>query len=616
MKKNKDNKVNILAIIAGVLLGVFIFTGMQANSKLNTADPKQFYLQALENAETIPYLEFEELLNSGQVDEVYYCQTNENMVYTLYTEDSKQAEADGKDYSYTIKEAYITDYPANTDFRIGILHAGVDLNRIVLDEGTTLLKIITSWVPTLILIGTLIWWVSYSAPVKKVKEDDIIQTSNITFDDIIGLDETKEELNIIVNLIKNTISGKEIGARVPHGVLLSGPPGVGKTLIAKAIAHESGVPFINVSGSDFQEIYVGSGAKKVRELFDLARKKAPCIIFIDEFDAIGTSRNSHAVNSEDRKTINAFLKELDGFKPLEQVFILAATNFPEDLDSAVTRSGRFDREITIRPPKDWRVRLELFEFYFKDKKLAEDVNLESISKTLAGYTGADIASVCNESALVALGKEKKFIDMECIETAIDKKIFKGNYVKDSKMDADLRIVAYHEAGHAVASIILGETVSRASIRATTSGVGGAVFREDDESQFMTRKGMINRIKIAYAGRAAEEIFMGDVTTGAYNDFKQATENLKSYVNFVGFDNEEFGVLNYKCVNSHYISEEAVKRMTELSKKFYAETVELIKENDSMVKSLAEELLSREVMTGREIEDFFSQLKLESSVVQD
>lgn len=613
-KNDKNNKLTYIGIILGTILGIILFLMSQA-FMMQKSDKNSFYLKALDISETITFNEFVELRDSGKVDRIYYCQTNDRMVVALSSEYSIKAKEEGLPYTYSYEDCVVTYYPANEGFRLEMLEKGIDLVWIVFEDtsANTIFLLIANSLPVIIMVLVLVYWVSTMSEIGKMKHDDVLQKSDVTFDDIIGLDETKEELDLIVKLIKKTVDGVDIGARVPHGILLSGPPGVGKTMIAKALSNAAGIPFINVAGSDFQELYVGSGPKKVRELFKIAKQKAPCIIFIDEFDAIGTKRSSHAANSEDVKTIDALLKELDGFKSLEKVFILAATNHPEKLDKAVIRSGRFDREICIQPPKGWEDRVALFKHYLKDKKVSDDVNLENLSRMLTGYTGADIATVCNEAALVALSKGLVYIDNECLETAIDKKIFKGSYAKKQANENDRKIVAYHEAGHAVASVLLGDKVTRASIRNTTSGVGGAVFGSDLDSQFITKSHIENRIKIAYAGRAAEEIFFKDITTGASSDIMQATDYLAKYVTTIGFD-ENHGLVNWQAIDSQ-VSDDKKVRIEELSKKFYKETVELIEAHKDMVDRLASELLMKELMTGDEVVALFEESKVLTEVEQ-
>ena len=340
----------------------------------------------------------------------------ENMVATKKLNEEREL---------TPEDCYVAYYPAGDDFRTVMLSFGVNLVLCRNANTSSIITAVISGVFSIVPLVLIIWFYTKMLKVggEDIKKDDILQKSNVKLD--IGLDELRDELNIIINLIKNPEAGKKLDAEVPHGILLSGPAGVGKTMIAKGISNAADVPFISMNGSDFVEIYVGNGARRVRQLFKIARENAPCIIFIDEFDAIGGKRDSYATTSEDTKTINALLKEMDGFTKLENVFVIAATNLPEKLDPSIKRSGRFDREIKVNPPKDYQIRMLMFQSYLKNKPLAEDVNIELLSKQVVGFTGADIAAVCNEAALVAISKDLQYITQDCLTEAIDKKIFKS-----------------------------------------------------------------------------------------------------------------------------------------------------------------------------------------------
>lgn len=560
---------------------------------------RKFLEQMSEVAERITYPELVMKMRNGEIDTIYYNTGKENMVATKKLDEERDITED---------DCYVIYYPAGDDFRTTMLSFGVNLVLCKNANTSSIVSVILSGIFSICPLIIIIWFYLklLQGPVNGVKDSEIIQKSDVKLDDIIGLDEIKDELNIIIKLISNPDSGRQLGAEIPHGILLSGPAGVGKTMIAKAISNAAGVPFISMNGSDFQEIYVGNGAKRIRELFAIARKNSPCIVFVDEFDAIGTKRDSFASTSEDTKTINALLKEMDGFTKLENVFVIAATNFPEKLDDSIKRSGRFDREITVNPPKDANVRLLMFKHYLKGKPLSDDVNLELLSKTVVGFTGADIATVCNEAALVAVAKDLPYITNDCLSEAVDKKIFKGLYSKDKGHEPDRKVVAYHEAGHAVMTMLCNQKVSRASIKSTTSGVGGVVFGQDSESQFVTQTELRNKIKIAYAGRIAEALTFPDVTTGASNDIQQATKILKSYVCSYGF-NPNIGLLNLDTLYTEHIYsvDDITEQIIALSKEIYKEAYELLSNTDNyaMVKKLAEKLLEVEVLSGDEIVDF-------------
>lgn len=584
---------------------MIVWSGVSYKNAQNT-DAIKFYA-ALDNAEVVPYNEFTRLALNGEVDSLYYHTGKEQMAFTLYNEETKKLPREQLDnYNYDMEYWRVTTYPAGESFRAQML--GYNINLILVRDNTsvsTAIQFIIAVLPSILMLYFIIQMLrKMGSGMSDVKAEDVIQKSNTKLSEIIGLDELKDDISLIVNLIKDPKYGEEIGVKVPSGILLSGPPGVGKTMIAKGISNEADVPFIQMNGSDFQELYVGNGARRVRQLFRIARDNSPCIIFIDEFDAIGEKRDSLKSSSEDSRTINALLKEMDGFKELTGVFVLAATNNPEKLDAAVKRSGRFDREIIITPPRDWEVRMNLFKQYLADKKVSEDVDLETLARTVSGFTGADISTVCNEAGIVALAHGKKYIDHESLEEAIDKKLFKGSRSRHKVNEEDRKIVAYHEAGHAVMSILTGTPVSRASIASTTSGVGGAVFHEDKDSQFRTNKDFEDRIKVCYAGRASEEIKFVTVTTGASNDITQATNEIMAFINRYGFS-KSAGMLDWERLTESGMQfgpnkEQQIERM---AISMYDKTLDELRKNYDMVEKLATRLLEVGAMTGKEITEF-------------
>lgn len=567
----RKNKFIMGAILIGLLVGVFVlFT---------------YRKQLDQNRPELQYDMFSKAVLNEEVESISYSPYRDSMVVFF---------KDGSEYKVT--------YPDYEDFRKDMLEAGISLKKSLRVSESALLTVIE----VLILVAYIGIMFTLRRGFGNLKERDLVQKSNVKFNDIIGLEEILEDISIYVSLIKNPSMGEEIGAKTPKGLLLAGAPGTGKTLIAKAIAGEADVPFISVSGSEFTELYKGVGARRVRQLFKIARKNAPCILFIDEIDAIGADRMSDDFDSEDTQTINQLLKEMDGFSSLEGVFVLAATNCPEKLDGALKRAGRFDRQVNVNPPRDWKLRKQMFEYYLKDYKVATDLDIDSLAKAIGGFTGADIAMICNEASLVAIMKKRPEIDRDCIEEAIDKKVFNGNRSKSKQHERDREIVAYHEAGHAVMKYLCGEPISRASIAANTSGVGGAVFGEDKDTVLRTSSDIRNSVMVCYAGRSAEIIKCGEPTTGAENDITQATELLMSYVMKYGFDNE-IRALDYNLLLKKDLvgSDLLNSHMQELAKDLEDKALEQLKENFSLVERLAEKLLENETMTGAEIIELFN-----------
>ena len=595
-KKNKGKIAIVILEILGSFLILSTFTTISDNNRKA-------------KMEEVPFQDFMKYVDDGVVDTVYYSSmSSEYLEFTLLNEQTENMTLKQREkYEYDLSDWKKVLNPQNNDFRYTLLSKGVNIKRYSTISFLSVFISLLSFAPTVFLL--VLMWKMFSGQFGGIDQNNIIQTSNVEFSNVIGQDEILEDIKFITRLLKDPSLGEKIGVKVPKGILLSGEPGTGKTLIAKAIAGEAGVPFVSMSGSDFKELFVGMGAKRVRELFSIARKNAPCIVFIDEIDAVGAARDSRLTSSsEDSQTINALLKEMDGFTEREGIFVLAATNYPDKLDSALRRSGRFDREIRVNPPRDWKVRAELFRYYLKDAKLSDDVDIDTLSKQIAGFTGADISMICNEAGIIALMQDKDVIDQACIEEAIDKKVFHGNRSKNQKVTDDLKIVAYHEAGHAVMTWLCGEEISRASIQGTTSGVGGVVFGADGGSVFQTKKQLENRIMIAFAGRASEEIKFGpdNITTGASNDITQATNIMYYYIQKEGFS--AYGLIDLEVLskNSLINADTVAQKIADMSRKMYEKTITLLQERYDLVEKLASKLMEVETISGADIVAMFEE----------
>lgn len=552
----------------------------------------------------ISYTEFLSHLNAGEIDTVYYNNAEEYMMITLINDDTRDMDRDARDmYKYSNADKKYVLYPSYDEFRKDVLSTDTNIRVVQSTNLINIMSVFVSLIFPLVLVFMVVRMMAMQG--KGLDEKSLIQTSTVKFDDIIGHEEILDDVKFVTALIKDPSKGDKIGAKIPKGLLLEGPPGTGKTLIAKAMAGEAGVPFLYQNASAFIEMFVGLGAKRVRDLFKVAKKHAPCIIFIDEIDAIGGDRDSARGTSENEQTINALLQEMDGFTGREGVFIIAATNRADKLDPALVRSGRFDRRITVNPPRDWRVRRELFKYYLSNFKISDDIDMDNISKQISGFTGADVAMICNEASIIAVMKNKEAIDTECIEEAIDKKVFKGNRTKRKSQEKDRTVITYHESGHAVMSYLLGEPIARASIQSTVSGVGGVVFTQDKDTILETDKDLKHRVMIAYGGRASEEIKFGDVTTGASNDISQATAILVQYVEKLGMD-KDFGLLDTSVLSKeHLLDGDAIaKRLGKMSLELYAETKALLSANYDKVEKLAQKLLDVETLSGDQILELF------------
>lgn len=582
----------IWAIVAGVF-SVILYTTITINNMQNLP-------------ERITYAKYQEYLDNGKIDIVSYSEDSEYM--TIYLGDEKTAkltEEQKEKYDYPDKATFRVLFPDNEDFRKEMLESGVLLLNRSNEFGIA--KIFDQYgalIVYLALIGILVVALKKNNPASATGFARAIAAADIdvTFDDVIGHEEIKEDLKLLVKQMKDGENARNLS----HGILFEGGAGTGKTMLAKAIAHEAGLNFISVDSSNLVEMYVGLGARRVRQAFKQARQSVPCVLFFDELDAVGAKRGNQRSHRENDQTINALLTEMDGFQSSDGIFVIAATNRADDLDDALVRAGRFDRKVKIEAPKKWETRKELFDHYLnvdEKTKTADDVNTEIIAKQVVGFSGADIAAVVREAKLIAFRDDNSAITQDNLEEAIDKIVFKGNRSNSKQHDEDVRIVAFHESGHAVATIVTGGEVSRISIRGMTSGVGGAVFQADNDKFFESKQELENSIMIAYAGRAAEEVFFGadNITQGASNDISKATAMLYQYVAKYGFDNS-FGLIDFDVLTkSGIITEKNVsERMSVLSNELYRRTVELIKQHKNEVQTLAEKMIEVKTLDGKEM----------------
>ena len=446
----------------------------------------------------------------------------------------------------------------------------------------------------------------------KVYDAEKSENTNTTFQDVAGLDEEKTELIEIVDFLKEPKKFHEMGAKIPRGILLCGKPGTGKTLIAKAIAGEAGVPFISMSGSEFIEMFAGLGASRVRKLFEKAKKIAPCIVFIDEIDAIGARRTSSSgAESENNQTLNQLLVEMDGFDTNETVIVLAATNRPEMLDKALLRPGRFDRQITIAAP-DAKGREEILKIHAKNKNFAKDIDLKDIANDTAGFTGAELANVLNEAAIIATIKKHKKIQMQDLEDAV-KKVTVG-LEKHSRVisDKDKRLTAYHEAGHAIVSKFLETQFDVKEVSIIPRGLAGGytMYKTNEDKYYISRTEMEEKLIALLGGRAAEKIALNEISTGASNDIEVATGIAKDMVTVYGMsDNIGPIYLKEKDPYERQIFGEniddavgaEVKRLIDTA---YKRAQELILANMDKLQAVAERLLEKEIISAEEFETFF------------
>ena len=479
---------------------------------------------------------------------------------------------------------------------------------------STIPSYIFSLLPTIVMVALFIMIFKMQGLGDKGEVyNETERKTKVKFDDVAGLDEEKEEMVELVQFLKEPKKFIEMGAKIPKGVLLYGKPGTGKTLIAKAIAGEAGVPFISMSGSEFIEMFAGLGASRVRKLFEKARKMAPCIVFIDEIDAIGSRRTSGSgAESENNQTLNQLLVEMDGFSSEETIIVLAATNRPEMLDKALLRPGRFDRQITI-PAPDRRGREEILKIHSKDKKIAEDVSLESIAEDTAGFTGAELANILNEAAIIATKNEHKEINKDDIEEAV-KKVTVGLEKKARVIsDKDKRLTAYHEAGHAIVSWYLPTQKKVKEISIIPRGMAGGytMYKTDEDKSYISKTEMEEKLIALLGGRAAEKVALNDISTGASNDIEVATAIAKEMIVKYGM-NDFIGPISLKNDNGEYeldmFGKEMGDKIGEEVKKLidtaYSDAQIILRQHMDKLDMVAEELLANEKINEERFKEFF------------
>ena len=634
--KNSSNLRGIISLVCWALLLTIIISW--ASNTMTSAGHQGSSVE-------LGYSDFVEMLDEGQVESVTFSNT-ENIFYIVpkdgyvYTNEDGVAYTRTKDgYTYTGKDgqSHTTDLTLFTvqlesdDAVIAQLkEAGVkSYDEPYQAPVSPLLSILVSYVLPFVLImltfSLVMRWMAKKGGMggmggiggvgKANAKVYMEKSTGVTFRDVAGQDEAKESLTEIIDFLHNPQKYTEIGAKLPKGALLVGPPGTGKTLLAKAVAGEANVPFFSISGSDFVEMFVGVGASRVRDLFKEASKVAPCIVFIDEIDTIGKSRdNRMGGNDEREQTLNQLLAEMDGFDPTKGIILLAATNRPEVLDQALLRPGRFDRRITIDRP-NLAGRIATLQVHTRNIRLAEDVNLKKVALATAGCVGADLANLVNEAALRAVRKGRKLVTQEDLLAAFEL-VIAGTEKKGSVLtEFEKKLVAYHEVGHAMVAYKQKNTepVQKITIVPHTQGSLGytLLMPEEDKTELRTKDELMAKITVSMGGRAAEEVVMNTMTNGASQDIQDATNVARNMVAMFGMS-DEFGMMALGSVRNQYLdggygmdcAQDTAARMDqavkELLDKCYKAAVEVIKENRDDMDKVVAYLLEKETITGAEM----------------
>ena len=522
------------------------------------------------------------------------------------------------------KEKFYLKAPLSDKVVAEILDSDMKINTEADPASSTLLSFILNVLPTMILLIVAFLFISkqmgaanksmdFGKSRAKLNED----TKKVTFKDVAGLDEEKEEVQELIDFLKNPKKFTKLGARIPKGVLLQGPPGTGKTLLARAVAGEANVPFYFISGSDFVELFVGVGASRVRDMFKQAKHNAPCLIFIDEIDAVGRQRGAGLGGGHDEReqTLNQLLTEMDGFGANEGIIIIAATNRPDVLDPALLRPGRFDRQVTVNLP-DVKGRKEILEVHAKNKIFAKNVKLENIAARTIGFSGADLENLLNEAALLAVRRNKQSITMAEIDEAHDRVLMGPAKISHKYTDHEKRVVAFHEAGHAVMGLKLdgANEVQKITIIPRGQAGGYNLMQPKEETYLQTKTELLATISGYLGGRVAEELVFNEITTGAHNDFERATKIARAMVTEYGmsdlgpvqFEQQEGSVFLGRDYNksrnfSGQVAFEIDQEQRKIINECYEKTKEIIKANMDLLTLIAESLLKKETITKEEIE---------------
>ncbi len=614
---NKNSNPNKLSFNSYWIYGVIIFMILSLN----------LFNVMNNNTEVITSVKFKQMAEKGEIEKVEVI--NKSVAHVWIDKDYQANHKHIKENSFSFDQPHYSFELGDIGTFDGMV-ADINEKSIVIDPiyqtRTNWTGQVLSWLlPILILIGLWVFFMRrmtgggagpggqiFNIGKSKATLFDKDAKVNVTFKDVAGLEEAKEEVMEVVDFLKNPKKYTSLGGKIPKGVLLVGPPGTGKTLLAKAVAGEAEVPFFSMSGSDFVEMFVGVGASRVRDVFKQAREKAPCIVFIDEIDAIGRARGKGAVqggNDERENTLNQLLVEMDGFATDKGVIIMAATNRPDVLDNALLRPGRFDRQIGIDRP-DLKGRKEIFQVHLKTIKIAEEVKAEILAEMTPGFAGADIANVCNEAALVAARNDKKAVDLDDFNYALDRVI--GGLEKKNKLISpkEKEIIAYHEAGHAVCGWFLEHASPLVKVTIVPRGVGTLGYAQYlPKEEYITRtEALKDRMCMTLGGRAAEKIVFDKISTGAQSDLDQVTKMAYSMVAVYGM-NEKVGNVSFYGMQQDQFSkpysddtakliDEEVRLMIEEQ---YIRAQNLLKEHRTELNALATTLLDKEVILKSDLE---------------
>lgn len=611
MKKNNNNdkikkyltKSRILIIILSVLAGALFFKDLLGTGVQGQSDTKY-----------VPYDNFVKMVEKNEVEYVFfngqtpstiqflptkeYLQKNNILLsddYLKLTETlskTKETTVNGKIIPSDGKLRFITENPNSEGFKEGLLTKGIRVLSVKNSEAISFIfMVLLNFMPLFLIVGMMLYFQRRMEP---ADSELVTEVPDTKFQNIAGYEGLKSDSKFILDFLKNPDSYKKIGARLPNGVLFYGPPGTGKTLMARAIAGEASVPFYKVNGSDFVELYVGLGARRVRKLYKTARENAPCIVFIDEIDSIGGARGGIRGSSEDDKTLTALLNELDGFSAKNGVITIAATNRLQDLDPALVRPGRFDRHVAVPLPNK-EERIKILELYKEGKKISSEIDIEKLASKTIDFSPSELENLLNESAIKAVTRGSDVIEQEDIDDSYLKIIIKGDKKEDkSQSEKEKRVIAYHEAGHAIIGYLQGKPILEVSIIGTTSGAGGYTLSQPKEG-LRTKSDMKNEIRELYGGRAGETMIAqsdDEITVGAVNDIERATRIIANYIKILGLHGS---LINLEELGMTRPNEELLEQAKQISKELFDETLDMLKRNKNKLDELVRVLLDKSLI---------------------
>jgi len=592
-----------IVIIASVLVYAYISSGA-TTGKANADKSQTKYVSYEQFSSMVANKEISYVFSSSGSSTIQFLPTNEYLQKkgVVLTEEylqmidsyskSKETSIDEKLLPKEGRFKYVTENPGSDTFRESLLKEGIRVFSVKTSQTMNIiLSLVLNLLPFIILLGFMF---NFQRRLEPADNELVTDVPDTKFSNIAGYETLKNDSKFILDFLKNPKAYEKIGARLPNGVLFYGPPGTGKTLMARAIAGEASVPFYKVNGSDFVELYVGLGARRVRNLYKIARENAPCIVFIDEVDSIGGARGGFKGSSEDDKTLTALLNELDGFSAKKGVITIAATNRLQDLDPALVRPGRFDRHVAVPLPNK-EERLEILELYKNGKKLSPSIDIEKLASKTIGFSPSELENLLNESAIKAVTRGSEVVEQQDLDDSFLKIIIKGDKKEDKyQSEKEKKIIAYHEAGHAIVGHMLGKPILEVSVIGTTSGAGGYTLSQPKEG-LRSKMDMKNEVKELYGGRAGETMIVesdDEITVGAVSDIEQATKIISNYIKILGLNGS---LINLEELGMRRPNDEIIEQARQISSELFEETVAILKANRRKLDKLAETLLDKSIV---------------------